>query len=320
MRIRRAILLATAIFASTACNDTHRITAAERRTAIAALASQVEAHYIDPAAAQRIAAVLRGGAYDAIDDDAALARRLSADLLQASGDPRLRVLPVAPALPWWDRWRDAAGIDSVGMIGADIGYIDIRHFVHPDRSATRYAKAFGKLAGANTIIIDLRQNDGGDAGGLQLLASHVVDRPVHYADLVHRSGPVEARWALPKLVAQPYLGQLLMLTGPHTSAEAENFAFAMQAWKRATIIGTRSAGVVTASASAAISATLLAEMPDARVTLPLTGTTWTGGVTPDVATTGDALREAKRRILTERLAHATTPMGRQALLSLLKDL
>jgi hypothetical protein len=316
MRINSLIPLA---FAMAACGqpDTHRINPVERRAAIDALASQVAANYVDPAAAIQIAAMLRTAHYDAIDDDAALAGRLSADLRLASGDAHLRVTPIAPPPPWWR--SDDAGIDF-GSIAADIGYIDIRRFVTPARSAARYAKAFGKLRAANTIIIDLRHNAGGDADGLQLLASHVVDRPVHYADLARRTGAAEARWAFPQLVAQPYLEQLVILIGPETNAEAENFAFAMQAWKRATIVGARSAGVATASTRAAISATLQAEIPDARVTLPLTHTTWRGGVTPDLATSGDALKEAKRRILTERLARATTPMGRQALLAMLNEL
>lgn len=317
MASRRLILLACAL---AACSDsaTQRINPTERRAAIAALASQVAAHYIDPTAGQRAVAALRTGDYDAIQDDAALARRLSADLLAATGDAHLRVAPIAPAAAWWR--RDDGGIDSVSSIAADIGYIDIRRFITPDRSAAPYARAFGQLRAARTIIVDLRRNDGGDADGLQLLTSYVVDRPIHYADLARRTGAADARWAFPQLAARPYLEQLMILIGPQTSAEAENFAFAMQAFKRATIVGSRSAGVATASASVAISPTLLAEIPDARVTLPLTRTGWRGGVTPDLATNGNALKAATRHILTDRLTHATTPMGRQALLSMLNDL
>lgn len=317
MVTRRLILLACTL---AACGDpaSHRIAPAEQRAAIAALAAQVDEHYVDPAAAARIAGVLRAGAYDTIDDDAALARRLSADLLKASGDARLRVVMIAPTLPWWR--SDDGGIASASIGAADIGYIDIRHFLAPGRSAAPYARAFSTMRAAKTVIVDLRHNDGGDADGLQLLTSYVVDRPIHYANLARRTGAPEARWAFPQLAARPYLEQLMILIGPHTSAEAENFAFAMQAWKRATIIGARSAGVATATKSVAISATLQAEIPDARVTLPLTRTAWIGGLNPDLATSGDALKEARRLILTDRLAHVTTPMGRQALLALLNDL
>ncbi len=319
MPIRPFILLAF-IVAATACGDTpHRIDAAERRAAVAALARQVETHYIDVAAAPRIAAFLRAregaGAYNAVRDDAALAQRLSSDLLQASHDAQLRVTPLTAA-----PWRDQAGIASYTKIGADIGYIDVTGFVAPDRSAQRYANAFGKLSGTKTIIVDLRNNAGGDADGLQLLSSYVVDRPIHYAALTRRDGAIEARWAFPQLAARPYLEQLTILIGPRTSAEAENFAFAMQAWKRAAVVGSRSAGVATASRPYAISGSLAAQIPDARVTLPLTRTGWQGGVVPDLATDGDALKEAKRHILTDRLAHVTTPMGRAALLALLNEL
>jgi hypothetical protein len=318
------MLLLALITFSAACGDsTHRIDAAERRAAVAALAKQVETHYIDAAAAPRIAAFLRAregaGDYNAIRDDAALAQRLSSDLLQASHDAHLRVAPLTPT-PWWRRLRDKAGIASYTKISADIGYIDVTSFVAPDRCAQRYANAFGKLSGTKTIIVDLRHNTGGDADGLQLLASYVVDRPIHYASMTRRDGTREARWAFPQLAARPYLEQLTVLIGPHTSMEAENFAFAMQAWKRAAVVGSRSAGVTTASRPYPVTDYLSVQIPDARVTLPLTRTGWQGGVVPDLATTGDALREAKRRILQDRLDHVTTPMGRSALLALLNEL
>lgn len=318
---KRFTALALAALLMAGCGDagTEAISAGERRAAIMQLARQVQAHYLDASAGARIATVLRtqerAGAYDAVHDDRALAQRLSADLLQASHDRRLRVTRRS-ALPW----RDHAGITSVSKIAADIGYIEIAAFIAPERAGARYAKAFGKLAGAKTIIVDLRQNAGGDADGLQLLTSYVVDRPIHYADLRQRDGTVAALWAYPQLAARPYLEQLTILIGPATCAEAENFAYAMQAWKRATVVGSRSAGVATSSRSEPLTAFLSAEIPDARVTLPLTGASWERGVIPDLVTRADALKEAKRAILTERLAHVTTPMGRRALLALLNEL
>jgi hypothetical protein len=324
MTPRRLSLLTLTVFALAACGgaEHHAIGAGERRAAIAQLATEIDLHYLDPAAATRIATVLRtrerSGAYGAIDNDAALVQRLTSDLLEASGDARLRVALVETA-PWWRGLIDDAGIDFT-RIGADIGYIAVRTFTPPARAARRYAKAFGKLADTNTIILDLRENRGGDADGLQLLASYVVDRPIHYANLAHRGGAVEARWAFPQLAARPYLAQLTILIGPHTSAEAENFAFAMQAWRRATVVGVRSAGVATSTQTWALTDRLVVTMAEARASLPLTGASWLGGVIPDVASNGDALKEAKRRILRERLAHVTTPMGRRALLAMLADL
>ena len=309
----RSLLLALALCTVAACSDMDTLDAPTRRAVVAALATQVDTHHIDRAAAQRIVATLRAGDYDAIHDTAALAQRLSSDT-------GLRITPLARPLPWWRRLQDTAGIASYSTIGADIGYIDVTQFVTPVRSAPRYARVFDKLSAANTIIIDLRHNAGGDADGLQLLTSYMVDRPIHYADLARRDGTVAARWALPQHAARPYLEQLMILIGPETSAEAENFAFAMQAWKRATVVGRRSAGIVTASTGYPVGARLVAAIPDARATLPLTRTAWQGGVQPDIATGADALREAKRHALTDRLAHVTTPMGRQALLALLKDL
>ena len=267
MPTRRFILLVPALLTMAACSDTgtHTLDAAARRAAITALAAQVEAHHINPAAAQRIVATLRAGDYNAIHDTAALAQRLS-------GETGLLVTPRPQPLSWWRRRQDPAGVASYSKIGADIGYIDITHFESTDRSAGRYARAFIELSAAKTIIIDLRQNTGGAADGLQLLTSYMVDRPIHYADLARRGGAVEARWASPRLATRPYLESLMILIGPQTSAEAENFAFAMQAWKRATVVGRRSAGIVTASTSYPVGADLVAAIPDARVTLPLTRT------------------------------------------------
>ena len=315
MSTGRLILLALALRSLTACDGRsgRALDAATRGSIVAALATQVEAHHVDAVAAARIAAILRTSRYDDMQDTQALAARLSRDTRLSIGTP-------AAPLAWWRRLTDTAGIARYDRIGADIGYIDITHFVPVERAAPRYARVFHALADARTLIIDLRQNGGGDAGGLQLLASYMVDRPIHYADLARRSGAVEARWAFPQLATRPYLEELTVLVGPQTSAEAENFAYAMQAWKRAVVIGSRSAGITTASGGYPLPGGLVATIPDARVTLPLTRTAWDKGIAPDVVTGADALKEAKRRILTDRLAHVTTPMGRDALLALLKAL
>lgn len=311
----RLLLLALALCSLIACDGSgaRTLDATTRRSIVAALATQVEAHHVDAVEAVRIAGLLRAGHYEDMQDTHALARRLSRDTQLSIGTP-------AAPVTWWRRLNDTAGIARYDRIGADIGYIDITHFVSVARAAPRYARVFHALAGVRTLIVDLRRNGGGDAGGLQLLASYMVDRPIHYADLARRSGAVEARWAFPQLATRPYLEELTVLVGPQTSAEAENFAYAMQAWKRAIVVGSRSAGIATAGGSYTLPGGLAATIPDARVTLPLTRTNWEQGIAPDVVNGDDALKEAKRRILTDRLAHVTTPMGRAALLALLKAL
>lgn len=319
MRVMCLLLL----LAGCGVRDDAPASGAERSAAVATLATLIDSHYVDPAQGTRLAALLRArGASDAAGDDAAFAARLSAALLAVSHDPRLRVrTSAAPARSWLARLRERGGIESVARIGADIGYLDVAEFTDAERAARPYARAFSTLGDVHTLIVDLRRNRGGDPQGLRLLSSYVVDRPIHYAQVAHRGGGVGHSWALPQLAAAPYLDQLTILTGLETGAEAEAFAYTMQAYRRATVIGTRSAGVASAGRTHALGAHLLADIPDGRPVLPLTGASWHGsGVAPDVEVRGDALRAAKRLALEARLARATTPMGRAALRALLDDL
>jgi carboxyl-terminal processing protease len=104
-----------------------------------------------------------------------------------------------------------------------------------------------KLAGTRGVIIDLRNNGGGDAEAMAEMASTFLGNGVDLGEFTYRSG---AGFAISTsfLTAEPLGTQvpLAVLTSERTSSAAEIFVAALRKSKRATIIGTRTCGCVLA--------------------------------------------------------------------------
>jgi hypothetical protein len=314
------------------------VTGAERRELIETLASRLNAHYVFADKARQMAALLREralqGAYD-IDNGASLAKVLSRDLASVAHDAGLAVDYSAdgeshPADRAWPAWLDplrrrfgSYGVTKVERLPPDIGYLAIAEFAPPALAGPKYAQALDKLAGSAAIIVDLRHNRGGSIEAARLLASYFVDRPlplneVHYRD----SGRTERPWTARTLPAPAHLGKMYVLTSRDTQAAAEDFAYAMQAMKRAAVIGETTRGAAHVASTYRLSPHFSAAIPNGRLVNPVTQANWEGiGVVPDVpAPAGQALKTIQRSILTERLAHASNAFGYIALKKLLAEL
>lgn len=108
-----------------------------------------------------------------------------------------------------------------------------------------------KLAGARGVIIDLRNNGGGDAQAMADVASAFLGENVGLGQFTDRSGSsfeIATRLKspfMPERISQTKL-PLIVLTGPRTASASEIFVAAMRASKRATILGTETCGCVLA--------------------------------------------------------------------------
>lgn len=318
------------------------VTRAERRELIETLASRLNEHYVFADKAQQMAALLRErerqGAYD-IDNGAALAAVLNRDLASVAHDASLALeyradAPVGvehqAAHGAWPGWLDllrrrfgSHGVAKVERLPPDIGYLAIAEFEPPALAGPKYAQALEKLAGTAAIIVDLRHNRGGSREAARLLASYFVDRPlplneVHYRD----SGRTERPWTVNRLPAPAHLGKMYVLTSRDTQAAAEEFAYTMQAMKRAAIIGEPTRGAAHVATAYRLAPHFSGAIPNGRPVNPVTQANWEGaGVVPDVPAPADqALKTIERHILTERLAHASNAFGYIALKKLLAEL
>jgi carboxyl-terminal processing protease len=118
--------------------------------------------------------------------------------------------------------------------------------------ALDFSKALaGALDGAEGIVLDLRSNGGGDAEAMADVASLFLDDGINLGKFADRSGAsFELQTYSKRLWRVPQLSQiklpLVVLTSESTSSAAEIMAAALQAKRRARVIGTGTCGCVLA--------------------------------------------------------------------------
>jgi carboxyl-terminal processing protease len=118
--------------------------------------------------------------------------------------------------------------------------------------ALDFSKALAtSLAGAEGIVLDLRGNGGGDAEAMADVASLFLDDGINLGRFADRSGAsFELQTYSKRLWRVPQLSQiklpLVVLTSESTSSAAEIMVAALQAGRRARVIGTGTCGCVLA--------------------------------------------------------------------------
>ncbi|HET6973937.1 MAG TPA: S41 family peptidase [Pyrinomonadaceae bacterium] len=118
--------------------------------------------------------------------------------------------------------------------------------------ALDFSKALATaLDGAEGIVLDLRSNGGGDAEAMADVASLFLDDGINLGKFADRSGAsFELQTYSKRLWRVPQLSQiklpLVVLTSESTSSAAEIMAAALQAKRRARVIGTGTCGCVLA--------------------------------------------------------------------------
>jgi carboxyl-terminal processing protease len=118
--------------------------------------------------------------------------------------------------------------------------------------ALDFSKALpSALAGAEGIVLDLRANGGGDAEAMADVASLFLNDGINLGRFADRSGAAfELQTYSRRLWRVPQLSQiklpLVVLTSESTSSAAEIMVAALQAGRRARVIGTGTCGCVLA--------------------------------------------------------------------------
>lgn len=287
---------------------------AMRSEVIDTLVAKLNAHYVFPEKAAQIEVVLRRrqqeGKYDGLTNGFSLAKQLDADLQGVARDLHMQVqfrpgldLPdetgaPPPATPAeWERRHNAvkrflmryeAGreVKRVEILDHNIGYLKITSFPDAYLMTDGFAKAMDELAGTDGLIVDVSPNAGGDPDAVALLISYFVDRRTRLNDIYDRTtGSTTQQWTQERLDGKRYGGKkpVYILVGPRTGSAAEDFAYTMQALKRATLVGKPTWGGANAMTTHRIGGHFVAQIPGARSISPITGSNWEGvGVIPDI--------------------------------------
>ena len=288
------------------------ISSAERARVVHAAAEQLRNGYVfvetGNAMAADIEARLKRGEYDRIDTAQALADRLTANLRAISHDQHLRITysdePPRPAATQTDTSARRARITKLGgevnygfpkaeVLPGNIGYLEVDGFWHLEYGGGETAAAAMTFLGStDALIFDLRNSTmGGDPEMSILLKSYLFATPTHLSDFYSRATNETRQWWTQASVPGPrYVDKpVYVLTSTRTFSAGEGFAYDLQAFRRAMIIGETTAGAAHPEDEHALGDGFTIELPFARGINTITKTDWEGvGVKPDIATSAAA--------------------------------
>ncbi|HEY2465969.1 MAG TPA: S41 family peptidase [Steroidobacteraceae bacterium] len=291
------------------------IDAATRARVIDAAIAKIDEFYVFPDVAKKMGMAVRRrakhGEYDSVTDGTTFANLLTEHFRDVSHDKHLSVgfspirLPEESAAPGPDavaHYRAAmqeanCGFEKVEHLNGNVGYLKLNFFADPEVCGDTATAAMNFLANGAALIVDLRQNGGGDPKMVALLSTYLFATPTHLNDLWERkSGETHQYWTLPyvpgkRLPTVP----VFVLTSHRTFSGGEEFTNNLKVLKRATIVGEVTGGGAHPVTGHRIDDRFTIGVPFARAINPTTKTNWEGvGVEPDVKVpAADALSTAQ---------------------------
>jgi hypothetical protein len=246
-------------------------------------------------AADALEKSLKESAYVGVTDPVQFAQRITDQLRAITQDGHMRVIFGSPfgrqppsAVP------QGAGFE-VKRLDGNIGLIRLARFAPPDVFNPAADEAMRSVSDTNALIIDMQANGGGHPASVAYLVSYFLaaDKPVHINSLVWRNRGTdtfrtETFWSSP--TPRRYLGKpVYVLVGPRTHSAGEEFAYDLQALKRATIVGAKTRGGANPGGLIDLGSNFFVVVPTGRAENPITHTNWEGvGVLPDVYAAPDA--------------------------------
>ncbi len=281
-----------------------KLDAATRQAVIESAIKHLNENYVFPETAKKMEAALRErmqrGEYDNITSAPAFASALTAHLQEVSHDKHLRVFFTGNGNPLLGASHDPAdreryrvmaskrnfSFEKVERLSGNIGYLDLRGFEDPELASETATAAMTFLANTDALIVDLRQNGGGDPAMVAFLSSYLFDQRTHLNDLYDRPhNRTEEFWTRESVPGKRFGGDkpVYVLTSKRTFSGAEEFTYNLKNLKRATIIGEVTGGGAHPVAPHRINDNFMIGVPFARAINPITKTNWEGtGVTPDI--------------------------------------
>jgi len=207
------------------------------------------------------------------------------------------------------------GFRKVERMAGNIGYMDFRGFGDARSAGPTAIAALNFLGYCDALIIDLRQNGGGDPTLIQLISSYFFPEPAHLNDIYTRTtDSTENFWTLP-FVPGPRMENvdLYVLTSARTFSGAEEFCYNLKNLKRATLVGEKTGGGAHPTEPKVVQQNFILRVPFAKAINPITKTNWEGtGVTPDVQVPAAEAFDRAYTIALEKLSAKTTDAQKKA--------
>jgi len=281
---------------------------------------------------------LRDGAYDGLDDPVLFARTLTDDLYQASQDrhfyvgfdPREADLVRAQQSESeedkrraWEARRESDRLNNYGFrkvenLTGNVGLVDIRYLSNAEYAGGTAAAAMNLLAGADAVIIDVRDTPGGYPNMVQLLCSYFVrgtrEGRTHLNTFERRfDDSVEQFWTWAYVPGpRMYDVDLYVLTSGFTGSGAEELAYNLRNLERATLVGESTGGAAHPVKSVVVENDFVMHLPEGRPVNPVSGTNWEGvGVKPHVEVPAERAFETAYLMALEKQLETAGDEGRR---------
>ncbi len=180
------------------------------------------------------------------------------------------------------------------MLPGNVAYLQLTEF-ETNAGLKRFVAAFDSIAATNALILDVRQNGGGDSDNGWNILGYLTDKPFKtgkyfsrkYSPLARARGEGvvletigESSWSAngKKLYSKP----VVVLTSAMTFSAAEDFALAFDVMQRGKLIGEPTGGSSGQPLSFALPGGIMARVCTKRDTYP-DGTEWVGkGIQPNI--------------------------------------
>ena len=277
--------------------------------------------YVFPGTAKKMEDALRAhqktGDYDSVNEAEAFARRLTDDLRAVSHDKHLGVNfspavlpknqpgpnPDAEARMQTQLERNNCFFEKVERFPSNVGYLKFNAFANPSVCGATATAAMNFLANVDALIIDLRENGGGDPRMVAYISTYLFADATHLNDLYNRKEDTTTQyWTLPYVPGKRLAGKpVFVLTSKRTFSGAEEFTYNLKNLKRATIIGETTGGGAHPVAGHRIDDHFMIGVPFARAVNPISKTNWEGtGVEPDVKASADEALEVAKQMAAKK--------------------
>lgn len=312
-----------------------------KKSVIQSAISLLHEHYIFPDRVKTIETALlkkmNSGGYSNLQNPPDFLRELNDDLEREGNDHHLNISfnPERVAQIRLDEQNEAGGKPEVfteqmmqrmryenfrmrklERYDGNVGYFQFLNFLPLTASKESMVSAMNFIRHSGALILDLRSNGGGDAESMNFLLGYFLRDGAQTGIWRHRKGNrtekifVKADTVVQKI---PDGVPVYILVSNRTSSAAEGFAYTLQQYKRAIIVGEQTKGEGNPGQLFALNDFLYIMIPTIEGLNPVTGKGIEGvGVTPDIAvSSGSSLTQALLEIYTQMAASSPNPAQKQ---------
>jgi C-terminal processing protease CtpA/Prc len=301
----------------------------ERNKQIVEISDKINEYYIFEAVAHSLSEKLKSEiklkTFDSLTDNA-FAKSLSVYLTKHGNDLHFNVLyrpneveekkPVneKDLLKKYDtinrQWN--YGFEKVMRLDGNIGYIEYTGFPEGNKSAQEILDAtMNFVSNTNALIIDLRNNQGGDGQMVKLFLSYFFDKKIKLGEIYTRyNNETTTAYTIPKVNGKKYLNKpVYVLVNHKTISAAEAFAYELQQNKRAKVIGDKTYGAANPVKAFFIANKYQVFIPISIVKNAITNTNWEHiGIASDIKVSSEKALIKAQIMALEALLKSNTQM------------